>query len=138
MKTLLEAYQSPVGEILIKWTVLVALGWCAHALLRSRDARWRLILWRGILCGGLLLLLTPLFSVPTYEILVDDQAVQRMTMNLSATAASKPKAMETKVEGEQHAKATTKPVLREEPVYFKIHSRMSRFRGENFCWQHGV
>ena len=104
MKTLLEAYQSPVGEILIKWTVLVALGWCAHALLRSRDARWRLILWRGILCGGLLLLLTPLFSVPTYEILVDDQAVQRMTMNLSATAASKPKAMETKVEGEQHGK----------------------------------
>lgn len=37
--------------ILIRWTVLFALGWAFQWLLRARHARWRVILWRGILCG---------------------------------------------------------------------------------------
>ena len=47
--------ESPVFIFLCKWTVLLALGWTAHGLLRSRDARWRLILWRSVLCFGLAL-----------------------------------------------------------------------------------
>src|ERR1700760_4617942 len=45
---------SAILLILAQWTALLALGWTAHWLLRERHSRWRLILWRGILCAGLL------------------------------------------------------------------------------------
>ncbi len=45
---------STILMILAQWTALLALGWTAHWLLRERHSRWRLILWRGILCAGLL------------------------------------------------------------------------------------
>jgi len=50
---------SAIFNFLCQWTLLLALGWAAHGLLRLRDARWRLILWRGVLCFGLAL---PLFQ----------------------------------------------------------------------------
>jgi|GEM_PF-918059 len=74
MKTLLDLSQSPVFEILWKWTVLLALGWMAHGLLRSRDARWRLILWRGVFCFGLALPLIQLLPLPAFQIPVHDFA----------------------------------------------------------------
>lgn len=40
--------------MLLKWTVLLALAWAVHALIRHRHSRWRLLLWRGILCAALL------------------------------------------------------------------------------------
>jgi hypothetical protein len=55
---------SPVPAILLKWTALLALGWTAHGLLRRSHARWRLILWRSILCFGLVLPLTRLVAMP--------------------------------------------------------------------------
>ena len=57
-------FASPGFAILFKWTCLLALGWMAHWVLRRRHARWRLILWRGILCFGLALPLLHFFQVP--------------------------------------------------------------------------
>jgi hypothetical protein len=50
----------PGFALLFKWTCLLALGWGVHGVLRHRHPRWRLILWRSLLCFGLLL---PLFSL---------------------------------------------------------------------------
>jgi beta-lactamase regulating signal transducer with metallopeptidase domain len=74
MKSLLDFSQPPVFEILWKWTVLLVLGWTAHALLRSRDARWRLILWRGVFCFGLALPLIQFLPLPVFQIPVHDIA----------------------------------------------------------------
>jgi beta-lactamase regulating signal transducer with metallopeptidase domain len=68
MKPLLDFSQSPVFEVLWRWTVLLVLGWTAHGLLRSRDARWRLILWRGVFCFGLALPLTQFLPLPVFQI----------------------------------------------------------------------
>lgn len=55
---------SPGFALLFKWTCLLALGWAIHLVLRHRHARWRLILWRGILCIGVALPLLHFFPVP--------------------------------------------------------------------------
>jgi beta-lactamase regulating signal transducer with metallopeptidase domain len=59
---------SPVFVLLVKWTGLLALAWGAHALLRRRHARWRLILWRSLLCCGLLLPLLQFIELPGIRI----------------------------------------------------------------------
>jgi beta-lactamase regulating signal transducer with metallopeptidase domain len=72
MKLLLESSQSPLFGILWKWSVLFALAWAAHGVLRFRDARWRLILWRGILCFVLALPLVALLPLPAFQVPVQD------------------------------------------------------------------
>lgn len=59
---------SPMFAVLFKWTCLLALAWVAHSVLRRRHAQWRLILWRSILCFGLVLPLTQLFEIPGVKI----------------------------------------------------------------------
>src|ERR1035438_5791627 len=59
---------SPVFIVLFKWTCLLSLGWVAHWMLCHRHARWRLILWRDILCFGLVLPLLHFFPVPGLKI----------------------------------------------------------------------
>ena len=59
---------SPLFIVLFKWTCLLALGWAAHWMLCHRHARWRLILWRSILCFGLALPLLHFFPVPGLQI----------------------------------------------------------------------
>ena len=59
---------SPLFIVLFKWTCLLALGWAAHWMLCHGHARWRLILWRGILCFGLVLPLLHFFPVPGLKI----------------------------------------------------------------------
>ena len=59
---------SPGFGILFKWTVLLTLGWAAHGLLRHWHARWRVILWRGIFCLGLLLPLLQWMEFPGVKI----------------------------------------------------------------------
>ena len=59
---------SPAGAVLLQWTALLALAWVAHWLLRQGHARWRLILWRGLLCFGLVLPLVPLLPRPHFSI----------------------------------------------------------------------
>jgi beta-lactamase regulating signal transducer with metallopeptidase domain len=65
---------SPVAVLLLRWTCLLALGWGVHGLLRHRHARWRLILWRGILCFGLALPLLHFLQVPGIKIPVTREA----------------------------------------------------------------
>jgi len=59
---------SPGIATLFKWTCLLALGWAAHWVMRHRHARWRLILWRSILCFSLALPLLQFFQVPGLKI----------------------------------------------------------------------
>ncbi len=59
---------SPFLMILLKWTALLALGWMAHWLLCRRHARWRLILWRSILCFGLALPLAHFIPIHLFKI----------------------------------------------------------------------
>ncbi len=66
--------ESPVFSFLCKWTVLLALGWTTHILLRSRDARWRLILWRSVLCFGLALPLLQFLPMPAVQVPIDKVA----------------------------------------------------------------
>ncbi|HXI84453.1 MAG TPA: M56 family metallopeptidase [Verrucomicrobiae bacterium] len=63
---------SPVVMILLKWTALLALGWTVHWLLRHRHARWRLIVWRSLLCFGLVIPLVYLFPIHLLRIPVED------------------------------------------------------------------
>lgn len=59
---------SPGLVILFRWTCLLAFGWAVHWALRRRHARWRVILWRGVLCCGLVLPLLHFFPVPGVKI----------------------------------------------------------------------
>ena len=59
---------SPGMVILFKWTWLLALGWLAHWAFHHRHARWRLILWRSILCFGLALPVLNFIQFPLIRI----------------------------------------------------------------------
>jgi hypothetical protein len=59
---------SPVFVVLFRWTGLLALGWVTHGILRRQHTRWRLILWRGILCFGLALPLLHSVQIPGLKI----------------------------------------------------------------------
>ena len=61
--------------LLLKWTSLLTLAWGAHGLLRHRDARWRLILWRSVLCFGLLLPISQFVDLPGVKIPVGTDMV---------------------------------------------------------------
>jgi beta-lactamase regulating signal transducer with metallopeptidase domain len=65
---------SLVPVLLLRWTVLLALGWSVHWLLRYRDARWRLILWRCLLCFGLVLPVAHWLSIPVVKIPIGEIA----------------------------------------------------------------
>ena len=87
--------QSPFFSFLCKWTLLLALGWTAHGLLRSRDARWRLTLWRGVLCFGLALPLFQFLPIPAVQIPVDKVPQifsETITLPAPALPASAPTA----------------------------------------------
>jgi beta-lactamase regulating signal transducer with metallopeptidase domain len=64
---------SPVFIVLFKWTCLLALGWLAHWALRRRHARWRLALWRSMLCFGLVLPLTQFLEIPGIKIPINTE-----------------------------------------------------------------
>ena len=59
---------SPVFAVLFKLTWLLALAWAMHGLLRHRHARWRMILWRSVLCFSLALPLFQFLAVPGLKI----------------------------------------------------------------------
>ena len=63
-------YQMEVSSvllILLKISVILCVGWGIHFSLLRQNPRWRILLWRSVLCG---ILLIPLVSVviPTYEL----------------------------------------------------------------------
>ncbi|MDR3458616.1 MAG: M56 family metallopeptidase [Verrucomicrobiae bacterium] len=82
-----------VVTVLIKWTLLLALGWTAHWRLREKHSRWRLILWRSLLCFGLILPLTAFVPLPVFHIPVryaPAPVPELPDLVLSATVAGTP------------------------------------------------
>lgn len=61
---------SPMAVMLLKWTVLLALGWLVHGCLRKSHARWRLMLWRSIFIFSLLLPLASNWTPPVPRVAV--------------------------------------------------------------------
>jgi beta-lactamase regulating signal transducer with metallopeptidase domain len=83
---------SPAFAFLFQWTCLLALAWTAHGILRRRHARWRLILWRSVLCFGLLLPLAQLIEVPrvTIPFFADDISSKELGSLVSPLVTVKP------------------------------------------------
>ncbi len=104
---------SPVLVLLLKWTGLLFLAWGAHGLLRRRDARWRLILWRSVLCFGLLLPLSQFVELPGIRIPIGSGAyAPGNAPNLAAIAATGSQA--SNVNPEPASIKVTMPVHRPE------------------------
>src|ERR1022692_3711442 len=79
---------SPGSALLFKWTCLLALGWVIHVTLRRHHARWRLILWRGILCLGLTLPFLHFVQLPGLKIPVGIDAADTSGLIGSPSPAS--------------------------------------------------
>src|SRR6266404_8714045 len=79
---------STFAAILVKWTVLLTLAWVAHWVVRFRHARLRLILWRSVLCFGLVLPITPFLPLPVLKIPV--QRIPYSPSEISGTIATIP------------------------------------------------
>src|SRR6266404_1815557 len=83
MNTSIAFTHSTIPELLVKWTLLLTLAWLAHWVLRFRHARLRLILWRSVLCFGLVLPMTPFLPIPVVKIPIQ-------TIHYSAPEISDP------------------------------------------------
>src|SRR5579871_3419979 len=59
---------STLGQLLLRWTLVLALAWLAHWVVRFGHARLRLILWRSVLCFGLVLPVTLFLPLPVLNI----------------------------------------------------------------------
>jgi len=89
MNTLRLFLLSPLGVLGLRWTLLLALAWTAHAVMRRSHPRWRLILWRGVLVLGCLL---PWVGVVPLKIFRIDGAAA-LTRGWAATDSSAPSAL---------------------------------------------
>jgi len=76
------------GILLLRWTALLALGWAVQWLLRERDARWRVILWRGLLCACLAVPLMQLVSMPIFRIPIYTESAISMEIPESRSTPS--------------------------------------------------
>jgi beta-lactamase regulating signal transducer with metallopeptidase domain len=78
--------------VLFKWTCLLALAWMIHFVLRRQHARWRLILWRGALCFGVILPLLQFFPVPRLKIPIRGEvdSTTEVVSSISRAAAVNP------------------------------------------------
>ena len=72
----------PAGIILIKATLLLALGWTLYALLLRTNPRWRVLLWRATLVG--------LLALPVAETFLPELRVAIQRETLTATPAPLP------------------------------------------------
>jgi beta-lactamase regulating signal transducer with metallopeptidase domain len=106
-----DILSSPVVVVLLKWTGLLILAWGAHGLLRRRDARWRLILWRSMLCFGLLLPLFQYVDLPGLKIPVNASTVASgNSSNEAAIAPTRNQSSPASLEPAPAKITTTVPV----------------------------
>lgn len=79
------AQLSPWWILLLKVTVLLALGWLGHAVLRRGNPRYRLFWWRGVACATVLIAAAS-FCGPAYFV-----SVERETLDgAEASAVNRP------------------------------------------------
>jgi len=59
--------------ILLKITIVLCVGWLLHFCLRRKNPHWRMLVWRGVVCGVVFI---PLISavVPSYQVQVPQTA----------------------------------------------------------------
>ena len=106
MNTFNAVIGSPVAGILLKWTALLALGWLVHASLRHRHARWRLMLWRGLLVCSLALPLADVVTLPLPKVPILE------LVNITATETSEvsmPAENQSALQSSPSAKTSVEP-----------------------------
>jgi len=120
---------SPALVILFKWTCLLALGWVSHGILRHRHARWRLILWRGILCCGLALPLAPFSQIPGFKIPIagDVAPASEIDTALSPAATANPV---------QPAASVAQSRIAVSPVSRNVDSPLPPIPSKPISWRH--
>ena len=74
----MTTYFSPLVMLLLRWTLLFALAWGIHFILRNRHARWRQMLWRGVLLSVATIALMPLLPVPLVQISVGRSRIEAL------------------------------------------------------------
>jgi len=79
---------SPLGELTLRWTVLLVFAWMANAMLRRSHPRRRLILWRGVLVLGCLLPFEAVVPIKVFRI--DGEAA--IALGMAPTDSSAPSA----------------------------------------------
>ncbi len=57
-----------IALLLGQWTALLAAAWIAHGCCRLADARWRVVLWRTVLCIGMVLPCATRLPVPRLRV----------------------------------------------------------------------
>ena len=93
--------------ILLRWTALFVLGWAVQWLLRSHHARWRVILWRGLLCACVAVPLMRFVPVPIVRIPIYTKpmvSLEPQEERSSAAVAGNPPA-----KGQSTIQPTTNP-----------------------------
>lgn len=78
----------PLLLILAQWTALLALGWIAHSLLRQAHSRWRVILWRGVLCAGLLVPMMPFAPLHVFNVPINETSISPVEIPSTLPSAS--------------------------------------------------
>ena len=104
-----------VSELLLRWTYLLGVAWAIHWLLRNRHARWRLILWRSILCFGLILPLFHFVRIPVVQIPIAGLAATDPVISV-VTPTVKPAESARHAPSFSTAKQTAKPTIAEGTV----------------------
>jgi len=104
-------FASPAFAVLFKLSWLLALAWAMHGLLRYRHARWRMILWRSVLCFSLALPLFQFLAVPGLKIPILFNDVSRTEFDsLPAPVATSVPAQQSLSTAKPVAKVLVRPV----------------------------
>jgi len=64
----MSSLSRPEVVILLRWTALFVPGWLIQQLLRAQHPRWRVILWRGLLCACVAVPLMQFIAAPVLRI----------------------------------------------------------------------
>jgi len=112
--------------VLVRETVLLALAWAAHALLRKKHPRSRRILWRGVHCLVLLLPLALLNPITILRLPVYPSAAQH-----SVLAAMGPADTRASLAQPQPASAQSAPAAVPQPLPRPERSSA----GRSFPWE---
>lgn len=79
-----------LGMLLAKISLLLLLGWAAHYVLRQSHPRWRVLLWRGVI-GGIVLIPLIFFAGPRWQMEVSPIAPALiMPLSLEPEPAAEP------------------------------------------------
>jgi len=89
--------------VMLKMTVLLGAGWLLHVALVRRNPRWRVLVWRGVMAGMVLLpvgeLLLPKLQVPVAPPVPVEEPIRPLIIDQSAGPAESDAYVEPIVPG---------------------------------------